>query len=223
MEMARNGKLAEEEVGIVLRYLQSGQSINDCSKFGMLTPSLARLCDRICSEKPELRPFALCGSKGCPAALCALCCHRCKKAALKTRAPPMFLRCRKCAKTRCVFCIRSSTRDPRDALICCFHCVDARCYDCIHPDMDFFCIGNEMICKPCVEYWSSKPCTNPDCRNEVGAATKRCGGCRCARYCSKECQLAMCPVHREECAMMMKKRERKFARQLVTKDAAYSM
>eukprot|EP00562_Extubocellulus_spinifer_P007670 CAMPEP_0178502746 /NCGR_PEP_ID=MMETSP0696-20121128/17669_1 /TAXON_ID=265572 /ORGANISM="Extubocellulus spinifer, Strain CCMP396" /LENGTH=262 /DNA_ID=CAMNT_0020131825 /DNA_START=118 /DNA_END=906 /DNA_ORIENTATION=- len=60
-----------------------------------------------------------------------------------------------------------------------------------------FTLGNGKACMPC--YWSSKPCTNPDCPNEAGVPTKRCGGCRRSRYCSKECQIAMWPEHKKTC------------------------
>mmetsp|Transcript_5642 Transcript_5642/g.12255 ORF Transcript_5642/g.12255 Transcript_5642/m.12255 type:complete len:118 (-) Transcript_5642:430-783(-) len=44
-----------------------------------------------------------------------------------------------------------------------------------------------------------KPCSNPHCPRPTNVVTHRCGACRCARYCSKECQLAMWPKHKEEC------------------------
>ena len=59
-------------------------------------------------------------------------------------------------------------------------------------------------CSTC--YWSAKPCTNPNCPNEVGIPTKRCGGCHIDRYCSVECQAAMHPKHVERCKTIQAKR-----------------
>ena len=59
-------------------------------------------------------------------------------------------------------------------------------------------------CSRC--YWSTKPCTNPTCPNEVGVPTKRCGGCHLDRYCSVECQLAAYPAHVNRCSRIQEKR-----------------
>jgi len=61
-----------------------------------------------------------------------------------------------------------------------------------------------FICTPC--YWSSKPCTNPNCPNELGIPTKRCGGCHLDRYCSVECQAAMYPEHVDRCQRIQARR-----------------
>ena len=63
---------------------------------------------------------------------------------------------------------------------------------------------SKFKCSTC--YWASKPCTNPDCPNEVGIPTKRCGGCHIDRYCSVECQAAMHPEHVERCQKIQEKR-----------------
>jgi len=57
--------------------------------------------------------------------------------------------------------------------------------------------GNTFKCGHC--YWSSKPCTNPNCPNKVGIPTKRCGDCHLDRYCSVECQVAAYPGHVARC------------------------
>lgn len=59
-------------------------------------------------------------------------------------------------------------------------------------------------CSRC--YWASKPCTNPNCPNEVGIPTKRCGGCHIDRYCSVECQAAAYPDHAARCMQIQEKR-----------------
>ena len=69
--------------------------------------------------------------------------------------------------------------------------------------------GVEMMesqyrCSRC--YWSTKPCTNPSCPNEVGVPTKRCGGCHIDRYCSIKCQLAAYPTHVKRCQKIQEKR-----------------
>jgi len=48
-------------------------------------------------------------------------------------------------------------------------------------------------------------CFNPQCNNNrivERTKTKYCSGCRCATYCSRECQKANWPVHREDCEHM---------------------
>ena len=60
-------------------------------------------------------------------------------------------------------------------------------------------------CSRC--YWSTKPCTNPSCPNEVGVPTKRCGGCHIDRYCSVECQAAAYPAHMNRCSKIQEKRK----------------
>ena len=64
------------------------------------------------------------------------------------------------------------------------------------------------LCPSCTEekYWSTKPCTNPTCPNEVGVPTKRCGGCHLDRYCSVECQAAAYPDHVARCLKIQAKR-----------------
>lgn len=54
-----------------------------------------------------------------------------------------------------------------------------------------------FLCDPC--YWSTKPCTNASCPNEVGVPTRRCGRCRISRYCSVECQAAAYTGHVDRC------------------------
>ena len=62
----------------------------------------------------------------------------------------------------------------------------------------------EFRCSQC--YWKTKPCTNPNCPNEAGIPTKRCGGCHLDRYCSAECQAAAYPEHMERCQKIQAKR-----------------
>lgn len=64
--------------------------------------------------------------------------------------------------------------------------------------------NTEGVCAFC--HWSSKPCTNPSCPNEIGVPTKRCGGCRIDRYCSVECQAEAHPHHEARCKKIQEKR-----------------
>mmetsp|Transcript_22220 Transcript_22220/g.46012 ORF Transcript_22220/g.46012 Transcript_22220/m.46012 type:complete len:114 (+) Transcript_22220:374-715(+) len=56
-----------------------------------------------------------------------------------------------------------------------------------------------------------KPCSNPHCPRPTNVVTHRCGACRCARYCSKECQLAMWPEHKNECLLLKQAKEERKA------------
>ena len=67
-----------------------------------------------------------------------------------------------------------------------------------------FCDEEDFPCNTC--YWSSKPCINPNCPNEPGVPTKRCGDCHLARYCSVECQAAAYPAHVGRCQKIKEKR-----------------
>jgi len=118
-----------------------------------------------------------------------------------------------------VVTIIEDLRKYADEYAYCSHCKLYVCYQCLDyrsarmlakallgnfadpPKM------NEMppfICTPC--YWSSKPCTNPKCPNEVGIPTKRCGGCHLDRYCSVDCQAAMYPDHVARCQRIQARR-----------------
>jgi len=64
--------------------------------------------------------------------------------------------------------------------------------------------STELRCGHC--YWSTKPCTNPACPNEVGVPTKRCGDCHLDRYCSVECQVVAYPNHVARCERIQARR-----------------
>ena len=94
----------------------------------------------------------------------------------------------------------------------CTSCWAACCFSCLDEESAKFVV-NEFLkngknvdyrCPPC--YWSAKPCTNPNCPNEVGVPTKRCGGCHLDRYCSVECQAVMYPDHADRCQKVQAKR-----------------
>jgi len=102
----------------------------------------------------------------------------------------------------------------QDGMVMCTTCNERyKCFACIGfkkiRGMMFhrFTTGGEVPdfeCDSC--YYAAKPCTNPDCPNEVGVPTKRCGDCRRARYCSKECQKAAYPDHVRTCRNIQEKR-----------------
>jgi hypothetical protein len=47
-------------------------------------------------------------------------------------------------------------------------------------------------------------CSNPRC---VGAGIKKCTGCKQARYCRKQCQLAHWPAHKADCKAAIKSKD----------------
>mmetsp|Transcript_3881 Transcript_3881/g.7611 ORF Transcript_3881/g.7611 Transcript_3881/m.7611 type:complete len:369 (+) Transcript_3881:248-1354(+) len=173
-------------------------------------------------------PFVWCGASGCHAHECMLC--------LSDPVPRTLVACSRCKKTRCRDCafafrdlpsvrpvlseaiVEGSWerlwRTAPDGFWKCAVCGDDCCADCIGSsglkgsagfilDDD----GNARYkCSRC--YFAAKPCTNPTCPHEVGVPTKRCGDCRRARYCSKECQRAAYPAHQRECKAEAERRQR---------------
>jgi len=119
-----------------------------------------------------------------------------------------------------VVTIMEDLRENADKYAYCSHCNLYTCYHCLdyrsaRPLAEFVlgAIGDPtktskdvppFVCTHC--YWSSKPCTNPNCPNEVGVPTKRCGGCHLDRYCSVECQAAMYPDHVARCQRIQARR-----------------
>ena len=109
-----------------------------------------------------------------------------------------------------------------DAMAHCDKCEQQTCYECLDL-VEIKCIVTLILlsargvvnvgergsdhtfqCSRC--RWSTKPCTNPTCPNEVGIPTKRCGGCHIDRYCSVECQAAAYPDHVGRCEKIRSKR-----------------
>ena len=109
---------------------------------------------------------------------------------LRSKFSRAMIRCNVCGKDICISC--NSTDLKREGLML----------------FDFQNNGFHTTCPPCTEkkYWSTKPCTNPNCPNEVGVPTKRCGGCHIDRYCSVECQGMAYPAHRARCRKIQAKR-----------------
>jgi len=123
--------------------------------------------------------------------------------------PRRFIKCGRCSQTRCRSCVDASFAmdgcDGEDFVATCQECNDSFCQACVPMRHDRKTLY--FKCEPC--YFKAKPCTNPDCPNEAGAPTKRCGDCCRFRYCSKECQLTMWPKHSEECGNICKERDAK--------------
>ena len=97
----------------------------------------------------------------------------------------------------------------RDAIIVCDTCPTHTCVSCMD-DRSLTSVAVSLVrsvslgeatsyfqCSRC--YWSTKPCTNPSCPNDIGVPTKRCGACHIDRYCSVECQAAAYPAHVNRC------------------------
>lgn len=99
-----------------------------------------------------------------------------------------------------------------DLLVACGnkHCNFFGCLGCLDDKFvisylyRFFGSEVDFRCNTC--YWSAKPCTNPNCPNEPGVPTKRCGDCHLDRYCSVECQAAAYPAHVGRCQKIQEKR-----------------
>lgn len=89
---------------------------------------------------------------------------------------------------------------------CCTTCMDDRSMESAAGALMSMSVAGlpGYQCSRC--YWSTKPCTNPTCPNEVGVPTKRCGGCHLDRYCSVECQAAAYPAHVNRCNKIQEKR-----------------
>eukprot|EP00562_Extubocellulus_spinifer_P001153 CAMPEP_0178476850 /NCGR_PEP_ID=MMETSP0696-20121128/3835_1 /TAXON_ID=265572 /ORGANISM="Extubocellulus spinifer, Strain CCMP396" /LENGTH=245 /DNA_ID=CAMNT_0020104157 /DNA_START=222 /DNA_END=959 /DNA_ORIENTATION=+ len=143
------------------------------------------LLRELAESRPEALAFVACQAKGCDCCRCQLCVDESEAKARRTDGVPHYLTCDSCHTTKCYHC-----GGAEDYFFRCFKCYTSYWLPRLH-------LGNGKACMPC--YWSSKPCTNPDCPNEAGVPTKRCGGCRRSRYCSKECQIAMWPEHKKTC------------------------
>ena len=91
----------------------------------------------------------------------------------------------------------------------CVSCMDDRSLTAlVVSQVRLLCFGEDVSrfrCSRC--YWSTKPCTNPSCPNEVGVPTKRCGDCHIDRYCSVECQAAAYLDHIGRCKKIVAKRD----------------
>ncbi len=49
-------------------------------------------------------------------------------------------------------------------------------------------------------------CSNPECANsQEGGTLSECAACHSVRYCSRDCQLAHWPAHKEQCKIIKKK------------------
>ena len=110
--------------------------------------------------------------------------------------------------------VRNSLYSRPDVFWRCDICEERCCSDCL-PRIDIMSLVEKRMnkealikCERC--HFATKPCTNPTCPNEEGVPTKRCGDCRRARYCSKECQIAAYLDHQKQCKKIQEKRaERK--------------
>lgn len=182
----------------------------------------------------EANPFIRCGSNGCWENECIscfsdsrkrlLCCSKCDK-----------VRCRFCCQSsldnsaackelerltsrkflssaEIAYYAEKLVRTSPDAVMKCELCEEDYCYECVGEvevrawakKFRYGVNGIQEKCERC--YWSDKPCTNPNCPNEVGVPTKRCGDCHRARYCSKQCQIAAYPMHQDKCRKLKEKR-----------------
>ena len=110
---------------------------------------------------------------------------------LSTGSPDSMAKCHSCSRVICYECHNfEETKLTAEMLL-------GTANGIFEPEKMFHC----SFC-----YWSAKPCTNPNCPNEVDIPTKRCGGCHLDRYCSVECQAAMYPDHVGRCKQIQERR-----------------
>lgn len=121
--------------------------------------------------------------------------------AMQRTATGCFGTCQKCGATRCYPCLdnESMKRTARSVLSASAHALASS-----RGQNHVFHYQKTLLCTSC--YWSTKPCTNPTCPNEVGVPTKRCGGCHINRYCSVECQTIAYPHHAQKCKQIQEER-----------------
>mmetsp|Transcript_10631 Transcript_10631/g.22502 ORF Transcript_10631/g.22502 Transcript_10631/m.22502 type:complete len:293 (+) Transcript_10631:142-1020(+) len=209
-----SGSLIWDELGVTAE----GVNEDDEAEF------ISARFEELMVEKPlEARPDMYCLKDGCFNSLCRPCVEHGEALALRTDLPPPFSFCSACRKTRCATCVLDAMQAEgmvEDFIGKCAKCCQEYCFECVEPSYwhavpGVASHGNAVLCSPCYpsyQYWLEKPCTNPDCPNTAGMVeTRRCGDCRTARYCSKECQRAMRSTHKQECIEMKKKRERRAA------------
>mmetsp|Transcript_241 Transcript_241/g.530 ORF Transcript_241/g.530 Transcript_241/m.530 type:complete len:303 (+) Transcript_241:120-1028(+) len=179
----------------------------------LLPPSTLATIMRVA---PDAAPMSECGNEGCIHAVCQLC-----RGGLPSR-DPMYT-CKACRHESCRACVLSVSafeerhdegrRIRSDAFLRCTKCFICFCGDCgDSAGLRWHVTGRsgpDQMCTRC--YWTTKPCTNPDCPNKAGVPTKRCGDCRRARYCSKECQIAMWPEHKLECSRLRAEKDEKLS------------
>lgn len=185
---------------------------------------LQEFSEFVLSDLTDNKPFLRCGNDACQTTECAHCFDSNERS---------IVHCVSCRKVRCTDCIRASVPYPPlmenmepDQLVAAFEKIAldnmSRCITC----KSVYCMGcvqiNQVLredgfeCGRC--YFTKKPCTNPDCPNELGVKTQRCGDCRRSRYCSKECQIIMYPEHQNKCKRIMAKRAERDAEIEATKD-----
>ena len=175
---------------------------------GLLQDNAQQAFESIISQRHDLSmnafPLIRCGAKECPVGFGCVSCLDPSFDSLKC--------CSRCDKRRCKVCVDSFRNlDEAETVILSLmmvaaYCISGNAYGVervvkVLRDMELEKEGGvgarNFLCDPC--YWSSKPCTNASCPNEVGVPTRRCGRCRISRYCSVECQAAAYPGHVDRC------------------------
>jgi hypothetical protein len=113
---------------------------------------------------------------------------------LRKFSPDKYYKCHECNELSCFSCL-----DDRSIGMCSSLSVAVM-------QKEISTIEGRALSKCTRCYWSSKPCTNPNCPNKVGIPTKRCGDCHLDRYCSVECQVAAHPGHVARCQRIQARR-----------------
>ena len=193
-----------------------------------------RICNADGCAARECYRCAISAERATGLHVCSLCfkvqCRVCVKEHARTEGAKAVLAVREKAKdglpllSSDIFSATAALRSATpDSMLYCESCKAMVCYECIDDIhlQSFVKAGAEMKskgvdkktipvrCLAC--YYKAKPCTNPDCPNEVGVPTKRCGGCHIDRYCSVGCQAVMYPTHVERCRKIQMKRDERCA------------
>jgi hypothetical protein len=184
----------------------------------------------------ESRPFVFCGSPSCVVNECVRCVECPQPKRLARCEVCSIVKCRSCAfppvaraeeekfndlsmqvsyGTSGIADLATCLREVSpEGMVPCTSCCKVHCFGCMDDKTAFLFLESLFLrqngqkkkyqCSCC--YWSTKPCTNPTCPNEVGVPTKRCGGCHIDRYCSVECQAVMYPNHVARCERIRARR-----------------
>mmetsp|Transcript_14123 Transcript_14123/g.31532 ORF Transcript_14123/g.31532 Transcript_14123/m.31532 type:complete len:304 (-) Transcript_14123:200-1111(-) len=209
-ERERRGELAVPVPGICRGYSFCTNALDRKCAEGIVPRWYCLECSSMLVDETDVQSvLEFCA--GCKRMLCFAC--RCANEMDEMR-PCMGCRtffCRGCnpvaACPSCKFgyCSKYCGSKVRDPCLACDKFICAYC--------DPKCSTEHDLCGSCY-----KPCTNPGCTKVTD--TKRCGACRIARYCSKECQIAMWPEHKLECSRLRAEKDEKLSEAKVRRAAA---
>ena len=113
-----------------------------------------------------------------------LCIERDREIVRAEHNLPRLLCCSICYVVRCSLRLANNPRHGNGEAMFgrhCYVCMEDVCASCaVDSSFRMYQTGELTICGGC-DYWTAKPCTNPDGRNGAGVPTKRCGDCHRTR------------------------------------------